>query len=304
MNELFVNVKVDREERPDVDAIYMDAVQALTGRGGWPMTVFMTPDGRAVLRRHLLPRSPVPGADDRRRRRLAQPARRARAERQRARRGDRHERRDPNPADDVPGATDLNSGAAAAGRAVRRRVGWVRPGAEVPVDVPPRARAAGLHDRRPPRPRETIVTTTLDAMASGGMYDHIGGGFARYSVDRQWLVPHFEKMLYDQALLVRDVPARPHRRRQDPLAPGRSARRSLRPPATSATPTAASTRPRTPTRPTSTGTAQRGCSTRGRPTRPVRRWRIVPRRRPDVGTRLVRHHAPTATSRAARSRTG
>ena len=62
MNRLFVNVKVDREERPDVDSIYMDAVQAMTGRGGWPMTVFLTPDGRAVLRRHLLPEAELPAA--------------------------------------------------------------------------------------------------------------------------------------------------------------------------------------------------------------------------------------------------
>ena len=110
------------------------------------------------------------------------------------------------------------------------------------------------------------VTVTLDAMAAGGMYDHIGGGFARYSVDREWLVPHFEKMLYDQALLVRGLPPRrvalgTDRWRQ---VVGETSSTCC---ATCATRAAASPPPRMPTRPTTTATATRACSTRGRPTR-------------------------------------
>ena len=88
MNAAFVNVKVDREERPDVDAIYMDAVQAMTGRGGWPMTVFITPERRAVLRRHVLPEADVPPVDRRGQRCVGNPARRARQEHRAAARVD------------------------------------------------------------------------------------------------------------------------------------------------------------------------------------------------------------------------
>ncbi|MDP9387588.1 MAG: thioredoxin domain-containing protein [Actinomycetota bacterium] len=209
MNELFVNVKVDREERPDVDAVYMEAVQSMTGHGGWPMTVFLTPDGRPFYGGTYFPktsRGGLPGIVD---------VLRAVDEAW-------HERRD-----QLLGQADQVS-AAIAGRAGGLGGG---PGGEVGHGLLERARAelAASYDgewggfgRAPKFPTPTnlelllrahaadgdagtldMVVTTLDAMASGGIYDHLGGGFARYSVDAFWMVPHFEKMLYDQAGLVR-----------------------------------------------------------------------------------------------------
>ncbi len=201
MNEHFVNVKVDREERPDVDALYMEAVQAMTGHGGWPMTVFLRPGGRPLLRRHLLParrrarHAELPDGDGSGGRRLRAETRRAAgagagdagaARRDRA----RSSRRPSRPA-------------AACWRRRSRRC--------APAPTWSAAASAARRSSRPPRrwsccsPAAVteIVETTLDAMLAGGIYDQIGGGFSRYSVDAAWLVPHFEKMLYDNALLAR-----------------------------------------------------------------------------------------------------
>ena len=201
MNERFVNIKVDREERPDVDAVYMDAVVALTGSGGWPMTVFLTPDGRAVPRRHVLPAGAAARAAE------LPPAARGVADAYRDQRDDvaqpgrgaarRDPRRRPRPR---RRAEPLDRGAArtrpsAAARELSTRAG---------------AASAARPSSRPPRrsssccaaARRSWPCATLDAMAAGGMYDLVGGGFHRYSVDERWLVPHFEKMLYDNALLV------------------------------------------------------------------------------------------------------
>ena len=205
MNAHFVNVKVDREERPDVDAVYMDATTALTGQGGWPMTCLLTPDGAAVLRRHVLPaRRSSCNCSRRSPRRGATGARRCSTAGQRI-------------VDALAQAADGDPGTRPGARcgAARRRCrrGWCRSstatnggfgaGAEVPaVDgagvpaAPARAhRRSDLAGRWP--------TQTLEAMARGGMYDQLAGGFARYSVDAHWVVPHFEKMLYDNALLLR-----------------------------------------------------------------------------------------------------
>ena len=205
MNRRFVNVKVDREERPDVDSIYMDAVQAMTGRGGWPMTVFMTPDGEPFYGGTYFPRDSflrlLAAIDEAWHQRRADVVRNADALRDAVSRTARLQ-----PARQVPGAEHLD-------RAVRSLVAnfdvdWGGFGAApkfpstMSLDLLLRAHVVGVGDAAAPTWR-TVVTTSLDAMASGGMYDHIGGGFARYSVDREWLVPHFEKMLYDQALLVR-----------------------------------------------------------------------------------------------------
>src|SRR5918998_137593 len=220
MNELFVNVKVDREERPDVDEIYMEAVQAMTGQGGWPMTVFLTPDGRPFFGGTYFP-------DTRRGGMISFPELCARIdELWRNRRAD----------------VDAQAGqlSGALGRTALLEPGEAPPGADalaaarhdlraehdqahggfgrapkfpqaMSLDVLVRslARPAGPdastsdgEDGEGPDVR-TVVETSLDAMAAGGIYDHLGGGFARYSVDREWLVPHFEKMLYDQALLAR-----------------------------------------------------------------------------------------------------
>ena len=202
MNELFVNVKVDREERPDVDALYMDAVQALTGRGGWPMTVFMTPARRAVLRRHLLPEGGVHAADGRHRRRLPQQARGRDA---------RTSRRSPRRVGHRRAASEERC---ARPRRPQRRTARTWPRAfdaewggfgQAPkfpttshLELMLRAYMTTAGDGRQARSSRRRSTPC----ARGGMYDHIGGGFARYSIDREWLVPHFEKMLYDQALLL------------------------------------------------------------------------------------------------------
>ncbi len=206
MNRMFVNVKVDREERPDVDGIYMQAVQAMTGRGGWPMTVFLDHDGRPFYGGTYYPRVDqhgMPGfvrvlesLDD-------------------AWRNRRDE------LDDVAGrltAAIGQSGIPSAGTDEPSPDILARAHENVLRQLDPRFGGFG---RAPKFPQamtldfllrrlvveesdETrrAVTLSLDAMAAGGMYDQLGGGFHRYSVDDYWLVPHFEKMLYDQALLV------------------------------------------------------------------------------------------------------
>jgi uncharacterized protein YyaL (SSP411 family) len=210
MNELFVNVKVDREERPDVDAVYMEAVQAMTGGGGWPMTVFLTPDGRPFFAGTYFPREAgrgMPAFVD---------VLRAVAEAWETRREDVLGQADqlveavaarsslPDPADRpaVPARAVLD-GAYQSLRALHDdQRGGFGPAPKFPqpamLELLLRAHA---HNASPDT--MAMVTTTLDAMASGGIYDHLGGGFSRYSVDANWLVPHFEKMLYDQAGLVR-----------------------------------------------------------------------------------------------------
>jgi len=209
MNDLFVNVKVDREERPDVDAVYMDAVQALTGRGGWPMTAFLVPDGRPFYAGTYFPkvdRAGMPGfprimaaVDDLWRNHRADVLEQA-GKLQGAVEGN-------TLADRVaplegPLPTDVLD------RAVDTLASTFDPtygGFGAAPKFPP-AMALDLLARtlvrRDDAELRNVLVTTLDAMAAGGIYDHVGGGFARYSTDAYWLVPHFEKMLYDQALLV------------------------------------------------------------------------------------------------------
>jgi uncharacterized protein len=199
MNDLFVNIKVDREERPDVDAVYMDAVQALTGRGGWPMTVFMTPDAEPFYGGTYFPKPQflqlMTAIDDVFRNKPADVRQNvaslvAAIDKSSTIR----------PSDDIPGVEHLNTAVQGLGRAFDGEWGGFGTAPKFPstfhLELMLRAYMTTAGDAP-----KNIVTTTLDAMASGGMYDHIGGGFARYSVDREWLVPHFEKMLYDQALL-------------------------------------------------------------------------------------------------------
>jgi uncharacterized protein YyaL (SSP411 family) len=205
MNENFVCVKVDREERPDVDNVYMTATQALTGQGGWPMTVFATPDGRPFYCGTYFP---------------------------------------PRPAHGMPAFRQLLGAMADAWRDQRNEVeaagGRVAAAissrlqlepAPVSAEVLDRAVDAlegsfderrGGFDRAPKFPPSMVLEfllrhaartgderalpmarRTLEAMARGGIYDQLAGGFARYSVDADWVVPHFEKMLYDNALLLR-----------------------------------------------------------------------------------------------------
>jgi len=199
MNELYVNVKVDREERPDVDAVYMDAVQAMTGRGGWPMTVFMTPSAEPFYGGTYFPKDTflklMDAIDDVYRTRPADVRQNVTALIDAIDSSSQIE-----PADDLPGVDDLNKAVQALGGAFDAEWGGFGQAPKFPstfnLELMLRACLSTAGDA----PKQ-IVGTSLDAMASGGMYDHIGGGFARYSVDREWLVPHFEKMLYDQALL-------------------------------------------------------------------------------------------------------
>ncbi len=201
MNRRFVNIKVDREERPDVDSIYMDAVQAMSGRGGWPMTVFLTPDGHPFYGGTYFPKpnflSLMAAIDDVWVNRPADVRQNVEALGNAIRRTAQIE-----PVTDLPGVAAFNEAMQQLAGSFDATWGGFGNAPKFPstmsLDLILRA-----YRRTPQDDARTIVTTSLDAMASGGMYDHIGGGFARYSVDDEWLVPHFEKMLYDQALLIR-----------------------------------------------------------------------------------------------------
>jgi uncharacterized protein len=200
MNEHFVNVKVDREERPDVDALYMEAVQAMTGRGGWPMTVFCDPEGvpfyggtyfppdegRGMPSFRLVMEAVVEAFANRR------DELRARAPETRMRLGaiGRIE-----PAADTPDGRLLETAIATLREAADMKRGGFGGAPKFPPASALELLLAGGET--------AVVERTLDAMMAGGIYDQLGGGFARYAVDADWLVPHFEKMLYDNALLAR-----------------------------------------------------------------------------------------------------
>src|SRR5690606_34515158 len=224
MNAHFVNVKVDREERPDVDAVYMAATQAMTGHGGWPMTVFATPDGEPFFTGTYFPPRPVQGmpsfgqlleavADAWRTRRDEVTGSAAEVRTALAELG--------------PPVTDPGDVTRDATRAVlaalARTFDPTNGGFGGAPKFPPSmvlewllrhdaATAPGGDPQRPTPPASPSGTPdtallmaerTLEAMARGGMHDQLGGGFSRYSVDAGWVVPHFEKMLYDNALLLR-----------------------------------------------------------------------------------------------------
>ena len=208
INERFVAGKVDREERPDVDAVYMDAVQALTGGGGWPLTVFLDTKGRPffggtyypkVASRGMVAFSTVLDAVS-----TAWADRRGELEEQAERLTTAVAGRlGPTVANDrTPSATD------ALGGFLQRFFEIYDPGyggfGRAPKFPQPPTLELVLRAGEAGNTAALVaIETTLAAMASGGIYDHVGGGFARYSTDRQWLVPHFEKMLYDQAGLAR-----------------------------------------------------------------------------------------------------
>ncbi|MDQ1374012.1 MAG: uncharacterized protein QOJ09_1350, partial [Actinomycetota bacterium] len=208
VNRLYVPVKVDREERPDVDAVYMEAVQAMTGSGGWPMTVFLAPDGRPFYGGTYFPPEPRHGMPSFRQvLEAVDDVWRTRPE--------EVEQQAAGLVDAVRARTTLSSASAdefsaalleGAYSSLRENHddewgGFGRaPKFPQPAMLDLLLRAYA-HNHAP----ETLamLETSLDAMASGGMYDHLGGGFSRYSVDAFWMVPHFEKMLYDQAGLAR-----------------------------------------------------------------------------------------------------
>jgi uncharacterized protein len=206
MNERFVNIKVDREERPDLDSLYMDAVVALTGQGGWPMTVFLTPAGEPFLGgtyyppepRHGLPsfKQVLTAVSDAYRERRGDVVRQARALVEAI----------ASAAAARPSTDPLTDGLLSqAVRGLRAGYDSAWGGWGTAPKFPPASTLEFLlrmHKRTGDDEALAMVTTTLDGMAAGGMYDLLGGGFHRYSVDSEWLVPHFEKMLYDNALLA------------------------------------------------------------------------------------------------------
>jgi uncharacterized protein len=207
LNEHFVNIKVDREERPDVDAVYMEAVQAATGQGGWPMTVFLTPDAEPFYFGTYFPPSPRQGM----------PSFRQVLEGVRAAWTDRRDEvaevagkivrdlagREMSYGDSqAPGEEQL----AAALLGLTREYDAQRGGFGGAPKFPPSMVVEFLlrhHARTGAEGALQMARDTCERMARGGIHDQLGGGFARYSVDRDWIVPHFEKMLYDNALLCR-----------------------------------------------------------------------------------------------------
>ncbi len=205
MNRLFINVKVDREERPDVDSIYMEAVQSMTGHGGWPMTVFLTPAGEPFFAGTYFPKEERHGMPAFRRVLAAV------SDAWETKRDDMVGQaaqltaalgRSLEPAPELPTADDL----ATAYRSIEASVDPIHGGFGSAPKFPQQPvldyllRIAG--EQWAPRAAE-IVRHALIAIAAGGIYDQVGGGFARYSVDREWRIPHFEKMLYDNAQLAR-----------------------------------------------------------------------------------------------------
>ncbi len=200
MNESFVCVKVDREERPDVDALYMGAVQAMTGQGGWPLNVFLTPDQLPFYGGTYFPPQPRPGL-------ASWPQVLTSIAEAWRERGDEIAEQAAANLDQLRGAANLSA-------------------SEEPLDVEllddavaglklsfdsvdggwgaaPKFPAASAIEFLLARGEPAMALQSLRAMASGGIFDQVGGGFSRYSVDAQWTVPHFEKMLYDNALLAR-----------------------------------------------------------------------------------------------------
>ena len=207
MNEHFVCVKVDREERPDVDAIYMDAVQAMTGHGGWPLNAFATPEQVPFHAGTYFPPESRHGMPSWRQ--VLEAVARAWSERREEIRqhGARIVERlgvsariEPEPGEPEPGLLDT---AAAAIRGTEDREHGGFGGAPKFPQAMSLDHLLRHYVRTGDALSRQVALGTLDAMAAGGMYDQLGGGFHRYSVDARWLVPHFEKMLYDQATLIR-----------------------------------------------------------------------------------------------------
>ena len=207
MNELFVNIKVDREERPDVDEIYMNAVQMLTGRGGWPMTMFLTPDRKPFYGGTYFPpedRGGLPGFP-----RILMGVNQAYRERPAdvdksvAQILGTLQRLSQSAESDKPfSATIIAECAAKIAQSYDADNGGLGQAPKFPNAGVYELFLRHYHHSKSERYLE-MVSHTLTKMAHGGIYDHLGGGFHRYSVDAKWLVPHFEKMLYDNAQLLR-----------------------------------------------------------------------------------------------------
>ena len=208
MNQHFVCVKVDREERPDLDGIYMDAVQAMTGQGGWPMTVFLTPEGAPFYAGTYFPKLERPGMPSFSRVLLAVAdaweRRREDARRQGAQLVELIAAQATLPGaggDGQPDEAVLREAFEGLRRSFDASWGGFGPAPKFPqpmtLELLLRCHLRGFDGAL------DMATLTLDRMADGGIFDQLGGGFHRYSTDGRWLVPHFEKMLYDNAQLVR-----------------------------------------------------------------------------------------------------
>ena len=205
MNDHFVNIKVDREERPDIDAVYMQATQAMTGQGGWPMTCILTPTGEPFFAGTYFPPEPRQGTP------AFTQVLQALAEAWKDRRDEvltvsedvmSHLRSTIDPQGGALGADELDAAVAELAKQYDSEAG----GFGTSPKFPPSLVLEFLlrHAARTGSAQSIeLVAGTAEVMARGGMYDQLSGGFARYSVDRFWRVPHFEKMLYDNALLLR-----------------------------------------------------------------------------------------------------
>ena len=207
LNEHFVSIKVDREERPDVDAVYMEATQAMTGHGGWPMTVLATPDGEPFFCGTYFPPEPRHGMPSFRQLlgsiSEAWQTRRGDVEASAQRMVAALAERTSLPAGEAPPTAEQLDSAV---RSLRRTYDEARGGFGSAPKFPPSMVLEMLlrhHARTGDDASLQMVEGTCEAIARGGIYDQLGGGFARYSVDAEWVVPHFEKMLYDNALLLR-----------------------------------------------------------------------------------------------------
>jgi uncharacterized protein YyaL (SSP411 family) len=221
MNDQFVSIKVDREERPDIDAVYMAATQAMTGQGGWPMTCFLTPKGEPFHCGTYYPPAPRQGIPAFRQLLDAvSKAWREDGERVRDAAGQIAERLADAAAASLPAAAVDTASLDDAVNGLREEFDPRAGGFGGAPKFPPSMVLEFLlrhHERTGSATALRMVTATAERMARGGMYDQLAGGFARYSVDAQWVVPHFEKMLYDNALLLR-VYAHLHRVTGAPLA--------------------------------------------------------------------------------------
>jgi uncharacterized protein YyaL (SSP411 family) len=206
MNEHFVNIKVDREERPDIDAVYMTATQAMTGQGGWPMTCFLTPDGEPFHCGTYYPPEPRPGIPS------FQHLLVAVAEAWKDRRDElcegagkiaEHLAQQATPLEESVVDDEVLAGAV---DTLHGELDPVHGGFGGAPKFPPTMVLEFLlrhHERTGSATALSIVESTAAGMARGGIHDQLAGGFSRYSVDAAWVVPHFEKMLYDNALLLR-----------------------------------------------------------------------------------------------------
>ena len=207
MNENFINIKVDREERPDLDSIYMSAVQSIAGHGGWPLTVFLTPEGKPFHGGTYFPpvdRQGMPGFP-----KVLEAVSNAYKNQR-----EQIESASDRLVDHIKAFTKFpdseleisNNISKAAYEDIESQIDMIHGGLKGAPKFPQPMIYEFLlkhHARTNHAESLSIVTKTLDKMAYGGIYDHLGGGFHRYSTDAVWLVPHFEKMLYDNALLVR-----------------------------------------------------------------------------------------------------